>query len=97
MNLDLFPLGWVRLVASLAALATGMLVLLRPKGTPVHQRRGRLYALTLLVTSVTALGIYRRGIFFSRTGWRSRPRSSRRPAFSPHIARDRRKPDCSCT
>jgi uncharacterized membrane protein len=64
MNLDLFPLGWVRLVASLAALATGMLVLLRPKGTPVHQRRGRLYALTLLVTSVTALGIYRRGIFF---------------------------------
>jgi hypothetical protein len=25
---------------------------------------GRLYALTLLVTSVTALGIYRRGIFF---------------------------------
>jgi uncharacterized membrane protein len=54
MNLDLFPLGWVHLVASLAALAVGMLVLLRPKGTP----------LTLLVTSVTALGIYRRGIFF---------------------------------
>jgi uncharacterized membrane protein len=54
----------VHLVASLAALAAGMLVLLRPKGTPVHKRRGRVYALTLLVTSVTALGIYRRGIFF---------------------------------
>ena len=41
-----------------------MLVLLRPKGTPVHKRRGRVYVLTLLVTNVTALGIYRRGIFF---------------------------------
>ena len=41
-----------------------MLVLLRPKGTPVHKRRGPVYALTLLVTNVTALGIYRRGIFF---------------------------------
>jgi uncharacterized membrane protein len=41
-----------------------MLVLLRPKGSPVHKRRGRVYALTLVVTSVTALGIYRRGIFF---------------------------------
>jgi uncharacterized membrane protein len=64
MNLDLFPLGWVRLVASLAALAVGMLVVLRAKGTPVHKRGGRVYALTLLVTSVTALGINRRGIFF---------------------------------
>jgi uncharacterized membrane protein len=64
MNRDLFPLGWVPLVASLAALAAGMLVVLRAKGTPVHKRGGRVYALTLLVTSVTALGIYRRGIFF---------------------------------
>jgi len=64
MNLDLFPLGWVHLVASLAALAVGTLVLVRPKGTPVHKRRGRVYGLTLLVTNVTALGIYRRGIFF---------------------------------
>jgi uncharacterized membrane protein len=64
MNLDLFPLGWVHLVASLTALTVGMLVLLRPKGTPVHKRRGRVYALALLVTSSTALGIYRRGIFF---------------------------------
>jgi len=64
MSLDLFPLGWVHLVASLIALAAGFLVLLRPKGTPVHRRRGRVYALALLVTSITALGIYRRGIFF---------------------------------
>ncbi|MBV8335955.1 MAG: hypothetical protein JO358_11090, partial [Alphaproteobacteria bacterium] len=64
MNLDLLPVGWVHLGASLLALAAGTLVLLRPKGTPVHKRRGRIYALALLVTSVTALGIYRRGIFF---------------------------------
>jgi uncharacterized membrane protein len=64
MNLDLFPLGWVHLVASFVTVAAGFLVLLRPKGTPVHRRRGRVYALALLVTSVTALGIHRRGIFF---------------------------------
>jgi uncharacterized membrane protein len=64
MNLDLFPLGWVHLVASLAAVAAGILVLQPPKGTPVHKRRGRIYAAALLVTSITALGIYRRGVFF---------------------------------
>jgi uncharacterized membrane protein len=64
MNLDLLPVGWVHLGASLLALAAGTLVLLRPKGTPVHKRRGRIYLLALLVTSVTALAIYRRGIFF---------------------------------
>jgi uncharacterized membrane protein len=64
MNFDLFPLGWLHIVASLAALATGILILLRPKGTRAHKRRGRVYAATVLVTSVTALGIYRLGIFF---------------------------------
>jgi uncharacterized membrane protein len=64
MNLDLFPFGWVHLVASLTALAAGMLVLVRPKGTSADKRLRRVYALTLLVTSITALGVYRRGIFF---------------------------------
>ena len=64
MNLDLLPIGWVHLGASLLALAAGTLVLARPKGTPVHKRRGRIYVLSLLVTNVTALGIYRRGVFF---------------------------------
>jgi uncharacterized membrane protein len=64
MNLDLLPVGWLHLGASLLALAAGTLVLLLPKGTPVHKRRGRIYLLALLVTSVTALAIYRRGIFF---------------------------------
>jgi len=71
MNLDLLPIGWAHLGASLLALAAGTLVLLRPKGTPVHKRRGRIYALSLLVTNVTALGIYRRGVFFFPTGWQS--------------------------
>lgn len=64
MNLDLLPLGWIHLVASLTALAAGILVLLRPKGTPLHKRRGRVYVLTLVVTNVTVLGIFRRGVFF---------------------------------
>src|SRR5262245_31734014 len=64
MNLDLLPLGWLHFVASLVALAVGALVLLRPKGTPVHKLRGRIYVVAILVTSVTALGIYRVGGFF---------------------------------
>lgn len=64
MKLDLFPLGWVHLIASLGALVVGIFVLLRPKGTPVHSRRGWVYAMCLLFTSITALGIYRRGVFF---------------------------------
>lgn len=64
MDLDLLPLGWVHLLASLVALALGLLVLVRPKGTAVHKRRGKIYVIALLATSITALGIYRRGIFF---------------------------------
>jgi uncharacterized membrane protein len=64
INLDLLPLGWVHFIASLAALAAGILVLLRTKGTPVHRLTGRIYALAILVTSFTALGIYRLGSFF---------------------------------
>jgi uncharacterized membrane protein len=64
MNLDLLALGWVHFIASLVALAVGALVLLRPKGTPVHRLRGRIYVVATLVTSITALGIYRLGGFF---------------------------------
>ena len=64
MNLDLLPLGWLHFVASLIALALALLVLVRPKGTPVHKWRGTMYLAVLLVTSTTALGIYRLGIFF---------------------------------
>jgi uncharacterized membrane protein len=97
MNLDLFPLGWVHLLASLAALAVGMLVLLRAKGTPVHKQRGRVYAQTLLVTAVTALGIYRRGIFFFPHWLAITALLSRRPAFLRHISKSRRRSGCTCT
>ena len=64
MNLDLLPLGWVHFIASMVALAVGALVLVRPKGTPVHKLRGRIYVVAILVTSITALGIFRTGAFF---------------------------------
>jgi uncharacterized membrane protein len=64
MNLDLVPLGLVHLVASLVALALALLVLVRPKGTAIHKMRGTIYVIAVLATSITALGIYRRGIFF---------------------------------
>jgi uncharacterized membrane protein len=64
MNLDLLPLGWVHFLASVAAIALGLLVLVRPKGTAVHRMRGRMYAAAMALTCVTALGIYRTGSFF---------------------------------
>jgi len=64
MNLDLIPLGWVHLIASLGAIAAAVIILVRLKGTSVHKRRGRIYVALILVTSVTALGIYRLGVFF---------------------------------
>jgi uncharacterized membrane protein len=63
VNLNLFPLGWVHFIASLAALAVGALVLLRTKGTSVHRRRGQIYALAVVASGITALGIYRQGGF----------------------------------
>jgi uncharacterized membrane protein len=64
MNLDLTPLGWVQFVASVAALVAAPVVLASAKGTPIHKRRGRIYVAAILVTSTTALGIYRLGVFF---------------------------------
>jgi uncharacterized membrane protein len=64
VNLDLLPLGWVHFIASLIALALGAVVVVRPKGTPAHRLRGRIYAVAVVVTSLTALGIYRLGVFF---------------------------------
>jgi uncharacterized membrane protein len=64
MNLDLLPLGWVHFLASVAAMVTGAVVLMRPKGTEVHKARGRMYVAAMALTSLTALGIYRRGVFF---------------------------------
>jgi len=64
VNLDLLPLGWVHFIASLIAVGVGAAILVRPKGTPKHRLRGRVYVAAVLVTSITALGIYRLGAFF---------------------------------
>ncbi len=64
MNLDLSWLGWIHAIACIGALATGALVLLGPKGTLQHRSVGRLYLIAMLVTNLTALGIYRRGLFY---------------------------------
>jgi uncharacterized membrane protein len=64
MNLDLYPIGWIHTIASLIALVTGAVVLVRPKGTPVHRLRGRIYALALAATCLTSFAIYRQGTFW---------------------------------
>ena len=58
-SLDLYPIGWVHTLASLIALATGAIVLVRPKGTPVHKLRGRIYVLAMIATGLTSFAIYR--------------------------------------
>jgi uncharacterized membrane protein len=59
MNLDISPLGWIHTIASLCALVTGAVVLLRAKGTARHRAFGMAYLTGAAVTSLTALGIYR--------------------------------------
>jgi uncharacterized membrane protein len=64
MNLDLYPIGWLHSAFSIVALAAGAVVLVRPKGTPVHKWRGRIYVLALIATCLTSFAIYRQGKFW---------------------------------
>lgn len=64
MNLDLYPIGWLHSAFSVLALAAGAIVLVRPKGTPVHKLRGRIYVLAMIATCLTSFAIYRRGVFW---------------------------------
>ena len=64
MSLDLDLVGWVHFAASLIALGAGAVVLVRPKGTPVHRLRGRISALALVATCLTSFAIYRQGTFW---------------------------------
>lgn len=64
MNLDLVPLGWVHGVACLIALASGACGFATKKGSPRHVLTGRIYVGSMLVLNLSALGIYRLGIFF---------------------------------
>jgi uncharacterized membrane protein len=64
MNLDLYPIGWLHTAFSVLALAAGAVVLVRPKGTPIHKLRGRIYVMALIATCLTSFAIYRRGVFW---------------------------------
>jgi uncharacterized membrane protein len=64
MNLDLSALGWVHTVACLCAISAGAIVIGGPKGTSRHRTLGRMYLVSMLVTNITALGIYQRGVFY---------------------------------
>lgn len=64
MNLDLLPLGWIHSLACLVALAAGPVGLMTRKGSPRHVLIGRAYMIAMIVLNLTALGIYRLGVFF---------------------------------
>ena len=64
MDLDLLPLGWVHGLACLAALASGAYGFATRKGSPRHVLTGRVYLVSMVVLNLSALAIYRLGIFF---------------------------------
>jgi uncharacterized membrane protein len=53
------PLGLLHLSASIVALLTGAVVLLRRKGNATHRRIGWVYVVSMVAMNVTALMIYR--------------------------------------
>jgi uncharacterized membrane protein len=52
------PLGLLHALLGVAALAFGLALLLRRKGTRAHRRLGQAYVLSMLLLNVTALMIY---------------------------------------
>lgn len=52
-------IGFVHLLASILALASGSQVLLMKKGTRMHKQIGYLYAFSMLIVCVSAFFIYR--------------------------------------
>ncbi len=64
MNLDLVPLGWIHSLACLVSLGLGAFLFATRKGTPRHRRLGQAYVIAMLVLNLTALGVYRLGVFF---------------------------------
>lgn len=51
-------LGLAHFITALAAIVTGAVVVLRPKGTRFHKGLGRVYFATMLVVNLSALSIY---------------------------------------
>ena len=51
-------LGFLHLALMIVALALGLLLLLRPKGTMRHKRLGRVFVAGMLVSNLVVLGLY---------------------------------------
>jgi uncharacterized membrane protein len=64
MNLDLSPLGWAHSLVCLCALALGPAAFLQLKGSAPHIALGRAYLVSMLAVNASALGIYRRHMFW---------------------------------
>jgi uncharacterized membrane protein len=64
MNLDLVPLGWFHSIACLIALATGAYGFTTRKGSARHILTGRVYMVSMIALNLSALGVYRLGVFF---------------------------------
>lgn len=58
-NLAHSSIGWIHVVASVAAVVFGTQVLVSKKGTRAHQRTGYIYAASMIVVNLTAFLIYR--------------------------------------
>lgn len=57
--LSVTEIGTIHVAFAVAAMASGAVVLTKPKGTRFHRRTGRVYALSMVALNVTALMIYR--------------------------------------
>jgi uncharacterized membrane protein len=64
MNLDLVPLGWFHSIACLIALAAGAYGFATRKGSPRHRLTGQIYMVSMIALNLSALGVYRLGVFF---------------------------------
>jgi uncharacterized membrane protein len=58
IDLDFGMLGWLHLLASVAAMAAFLPAMLVRKGSPRHRASGKMYAIAYAALSVTSLGIY---------------------------------------
>lgn len=60
---DITPLGWFHTAFGAAAVLVGMYILVTRRVIVLHQRLGQFYLVATLITAVSALGIYQRGVF----------------------------------
>ena len=59
----MIPLGWFHTIMGVIALVSGAMTLFRHKEISLKPRSGQIYVVTTLITAITALAIYQRGVF----------------------------------